>query len=161
MSPVQVRFQDDSIDETVSLSRTLQESGSVGSLLDLTVQALPGDHLRPLQQPVLPDVPPEVLGGVSQAASQAGEFLEGLSGLANLAGVKSPLGDLSRGMRQFQSSLGVDARGGDRRAAIRADVEDLVDNLLDWMGMGGGNFNPRGPKVLPAGPPKQLPPSGL
>ncbi|KIZ06343.1 hypothetical protein MNEG_1607 [Monoraphidium neglectum] len=95
-----LRFQDDSIDETLGLAVLLQSSSAVSSSLDLSVRTLPGDHIRPLQQ-VLGDLPPELTRAANQAVEQGSNILGRLAGLAQQAGIptaSSPLEDLQKGV---------------------------------------------------------------
>eukprot|EP00899_Mesostigma_viride_P005382 jgi/Mesvir1/14845/Mv05467-RA.1 len=129
-----IRFSDDTIDETSTLAALLQES-AVGSILDLTLRALPGDHARPLQQPP-PDIPPEV----AEAASRGGALFESLAG-------GTPLGDLAKGI----SALGRDSKSNSLKNSIRDNMDKLVDELIMWM-----DLHPRMPRSLPAPQSQQL-----
>ena len=147
-----VRFSADPIDETADLAGLLQASAAASAPpgLDLAVRVLPGDHVRPLQQLLPPDV--------AAAAGAGGALLGRLAAMAGPAGMPgTPLGELARGV----SGLAAGAAQG-RSAAAEADVEALVDELAAFMGLrrssregpnGGRRELPGGVSYLPPGAP--------
>lgn len=126
-----VRFRDDTIDETPALAATLTASMTDGAC-EITVSALPGDHVRPLQQ-VVPPPPPEVLG----AAQQGAAALESLSSFADSLGAPAfapalALNALRAGVRAGVDTLQAAAPGGAGQGAA-ADIDTLVDDVLAWL----------------------------
>jgi len=125
-----VRFRNDSIDETSELSQLLQGSGSaVGPVLDLSVRALPGDHVRPLR-PEVPDLPEELRG----AAAQGSEALDaGIGLLSTLGGPGAkPLADIAGAVKGGLDEV-LEAEGGGSAAA---DAAELAAELAGWMRAG-------------------------
>lgn len=140
-----LRFQEDTIDETLQLASLLQQSSAVSASLDLTVRTLPGDHIRPMQQ-ALVDLPPELARAANQAVSQGSSLLGRLAGMAQQAGIqsaKAPLEDLSKGVGSLADMFGGQS-GGLASDAIQA----LADEVAAWMGVGG--VVTQGSKALPA-----------
>lgn len=45
-----IKFSDDKIDETSTLAQVLSSESAISSVMDVSVQTLPGDHGFPLQQ---------------------------------------------------------------------------------------------------------------
>jgi hypothetical protein len=123
-----IRFREDTIDETPALAALLAESAGACALsgaCELTVTALPGDHVRPLQQRV-PPPPPEVLN----AAQNGAAALEQLSSFAASFGAPTfGLDALRAGVRAGVDTLG--AAGSEDAAA--ADIGALVDDIVAWM----------------------------
>ena len=126
-----VRFRDDTIDETASLAAMLTDSAvasTAGGACELTVSALPGDHVRPLQQ-LVPPAPAEVLGVAQQGAAA----LDQLSSFAGSFGAPTfALDALRSGVRAGVDTLGNAAGPG---ATQGADIALLVDDIAAWMGM--------------------------
>ncbi len=125
-----LRFRDDTIDETAALAATLTECAAAASsdgASELTVSALPGDHVRPLQQ-LVPPPPPEVLGVAQQSAAA----LDQLSSFAGALGAPTFALDAVRaGVRAGVDSLGAAAPAPGQGAA--ADIGALVDDIVAWM----------------------------
>ena len=123
-----VRFRDDTIDETGSLAAVLTDSAAAssgGGACELTVSALPGDHVRPLQQ-LVPPTPPEVLGVAQQSAAA----LDQLSSFAGSFGAPTfALDALRSGVRAGVDTLGA---GGPGPAQ---DIALLVDDIAAWMAL--------------------------
>eukprot|EP00850_Spirogloea_muscicola_P011816 SM000074S21726 [mRNA] locus=s74:606223:608057:- [translate_table: standard] len=118
-----LRFSDDSIDETARLADMLSRGSSVSTSLDLSFRVLPGDHARPLQQ-LMPEV--EIPQGVMDVVSQGGQLFQSLA-------TGTPLADFARSVNQ---SIGVPADPQRFRQEVTDDVEQLVDELAIWMGLG-------------------------
>ncbi|KAI8475731.1 MAG: hypothetical protein J3K34DRAFT_403441 [Monoraphidium minutum] len=142
-----LRFQDDTIDETLPLAMLLQESSAVSASLDLSVRTLPGDHIRPLQQS-LGSLPPELARAANQAAEQGSNILGRLAGLAQQAGVQAAsvqLEGLQKGVSSLADMIGTGQGGG----GLGADsVQALADEIAAFMGVGG--VVTQGSKALPA-----------
>lgn len=116
-----VRFRDDGIDETAALAAILTDSAAAA---EVTVSALPGDHVRPLQQ-LVPPPPPEVLGMAQSSASA----LDQLSSLAGSFGAPAfALDALRSGVRG-----GLDTLQGAAQTSASADIGVLVDDIAAWM----------------------------
>ncbi|KAL1828660.1 hypothetical protein ACET3Z_007072 [Daucus carota] len=113
-----IRFKDDTIDETPALAQVLG-SGSISSMLDMSIRLLPGDHVLPLQQ-ALPDVPPTMV----DAVNRGGEFLANLT-----AGTP-----WEPATKDVANALG--AESTILRAGISKDLDMLVDVIISWI-----NFN--------------------
>ncbi len=127
-----IRFRDDTIDETPTLAATLTESAvaaAAGGSCELTVTALPGDHVRPLQQ-LVPPPPPEVLGVAQQGAAA----LDQLSSFAGSFGAPTfALDALRAGVRAGVDTLGAAAPAPGQGPA--ADIAVLVDDIYAWMAL--------------------------
>jgi hypothetical protein len=127
-----VRFRDDTIDETASLAAMLTESAgaaALGGACELTVTALPGDHVRPLQQ-LVPPPPAEVMG----VAQQSADALDALSSFAGSFGAPTfALDALRAGVRAGVDTLGAATPAASSGAA--ADIALLVDDILAWMNL--------------------------
>ena len=123
-----VRFRDDAIDETGSLAAVLTDSAAAssgGGACELTVSALPGDHVRPLQQ-LVPPAPPEVLGVAQQSAAA----LDQLSSFAGSFGAPTfALDALRSGVRAGVDTLGAAGPGPAQ------DIALLVDDIAAWMAL--------------------------
>ncbi|KAK9800800.1 hypothetical protein WJX73_006739 [Symbiochloris irregularis] len=113
-----IRFTDDTIDETPSLAAMLEKDSAVASSLNLTVQNLPGDHVRPLRQ----EVPSEVASTLNTAAAQGRPFLDQLN---------QALG--STGFQTDQLNAFANGIFGAMGASSRRDLNDLVDSITAWM----------------------------
>jgi hypothetical protein len=121
-----VRFRDDTIDETASLAAMLTDR-ALGGTCELTVTALPGDHVRPLQQ-LVPPPPAEVLG----VAQQSADALDQLSSFAGSFGAPTfALDALRAGVRAGVDTLGAATPAASSGAA--ADISLLVDDVIAWM----------------------------
>ena len=127
-----IRFRDDTIDETPALAAVLTESAgaaALGGSCELTVTALPGDHVRPLQQ-VVPPPPTEVL----DVAQQSAAALDQLSSLAGSFGAPTfALDALRAGVRAGVDTLG--AAAPTAAAGAVADIGLLVDDITAWMAL--------------------------
>ena len=123
-----MRFRDDTIDETGSLAAVLTDSAAAssgGGACELTVSALPGDHVRPLQQ-LVPPAPPEVLGVAQQSAAA----LDQLSSFAGSLGAPTfALDALRSGVRMGVDTLGAAGPGPAQ------DIALLVDDIAAWMAL--------------------------
>lgn len=139
-----LRFKDDDIDDTNSLVTLLQGSPAIGSVLDLTVRTLPGDHLRPMQQAVV-DLPPGVARLANTAVSTTGGLVGRLATVANQLGVQQasvPLEELSRGVTNMAGAF-----GGQVGGPVTDGMQGLADEVAAWM---GGAVAMSGPRALPA-----------
>jgi hypothetical protein len=149
-----LRFADDSIDETPALASVLQSSAA-GPALELTVRALPGDHVRPLKQD-LARLSPELARVASQGVSQGESFWAGVGSLAEQAGIPAAAKQQLQGLAKVAG--GVTSMIGETVASASAaeDIDGLADEIAKWMGLpaaaaaGGGG----GPAALPAGRPR-------
>ncbi|KAL6003668.1 hypothetical protein ACLOJK_023902 [Asimina triloba] len=121
-----VKFKDDSIDETPTLADVLSSDSAIGSMLDMTVRTLPGDHGLPLQQmprhktvalQAFLDVPP----AVADAINQGGELLSNLT-------MGTPLETMAK---DVSSTLGTSSMVG--WSQISKDFDLLVDAVASWM----------------------------
>ena len=61
------------MDESDELAAMMRASG-IGSLLDMTIRTLPGDHTRPMQQAFV-DLPPDVARAANQACTAGGDII--------------------------------------------------------------------------------------
>eukprot|EP00897_Mesotaenium_endlicherianum_P006391 jgi/Mesen1/5780/ME000293S04933 len=127
-----VRFQEDTIDETQELVDTLNRSSAP---LDLSLRTIPGSHARPLQQ-LVPEVPQELVSAVSQGGAFLSSFAAG-----------TPFADLARGVG---ASLGADGNAQRLRRETKADIENLIDEIAPWLGLGLSRSSGfEGPRQLP------------
>ncbi|KAM0987925.1 hypothetical protein ACFX13_012162 [Malus domestica] len=120
-----VKFKDDMIDETSTLAELLSSDSAIGSMLDMSIRLLPGDHGLPLQQ-TLPDVPPAMADAVNRGSEM----------LANLT-VGTPWETVAK---EVGSTWGVDSKV--LRAEASKDVGLLVDVVAAWI------TSNTGPKLL-------------
>ncbi|KAM0984590.1 hypothetical protein EV2_012370 [Malus domestica] len=120
-----VKFKDDMIDETSKLAELLSSDSAIGSMLDMSIRLLPGDHGLPLQQ-TLPDVPPAMADAVNRGSEM----------LANLT-VGTPWETVAK---EVGSTWGVDSKV--LRAEASKDVGLLVDVVAAWI------TSNTGPKLL-------------
>ena len=120
-----IRFRADELDETPFLTNLLQNESAISPALDLTVRTLPGDHTRPLQQNI-PDLPPELLGAVSQGSEML-DMVAGMAGPMGAAG--TPLGDLAKGVKQgLEATVSVETG-----ASAANDVAELAEEIAGWI----------------------------
>lgn len=114
-------------------------------------QTLPGDHVRPLQQLL----PPEVVGAVKQSVQQSAEALDRLSSLADTLGVPPLLRPFDVIRPVISDALRTPPAPADQvraarpprpapppgsegvsvgvRAQAAADIELLVSDICRWM----------------------------
>ncbi|XP_042388599.1 uncharacterized protein LOC121980570 [Zingiber officinale] len=116
-----IKFDNDTIDETPTLSQLLSGGSAISSQLDMSVRLLPGDHGLPLQQ-ILPDIPP----AMADAVNRGGEILSNLT-------VGTPWEAVAR---EVSNTLGTDS--GIVRAQVSKDVDKLVDTISSWMASNSG-----------------------
>jgi len=146
-----LRFREDTIDETPALAATLSNCAATsagGEPFELTVTALPGDHVRPLQQ-LLPPPPPALLG----AATSSVETLQQLSAFTAAFGAPTwGLDALRAGVQAAADGLSAAAPAASASAA--ADIGLLVDEIATWMSTRGGGpmTQPEPPAAPPPGP---------
>ncbi|XP_068326071.1 uncharacterized protein [Pyrus communis] len=116
-----VKFRDDMIDETSTLSQLLISNSAISSMLDMSIRLLPGDHGLPLQQ-ALPDVPPAMADAVNRGSEM----------LANLT-VGTPWETVAK---EVGSTWGVDSKV--LRAEASKDLGLLVDVIASWITSNAG-----------------------
>ncbi|WOG88664.1 hypothetical protein DCAR_0207899 [Daucus carota subsp. sativus] len=114
-----VNGRDNFIPKPEETQRLVLGSGSISSMLDMSIRLLPGDHVLPLQQ-ALPDVPPTMV----DAVNRGGEFLANLT-----AGTP-----WEPATKDVANALGVESTI--LRAGISKDLDMLVDVIISWI-----NFN--------------------
>lgn len=123
-----LKFSDDELDQTAGLADVLQ-NGAAKSFLDMTVRSLSGDHIRPMQQ----DVPPEVVRAATNAVEQGSGLLSGIINMAAQAGplsaaASAPLEDLAKNVSSMVADI-----GGRLSPNAPADISALVDELEGWI----------------------------
>ncbi len=124
-----MRFSDDTLDQSPALADVLQ-NGAASSFLDMTIRTLPGDHIRPMQQ----DIPPEVLAAANNAVEQGSSMLSGLISMASQAGgavAAQPLENLARNVTGM-----VNALGDTLTPNAAGNIEALVDEVHRWIVLG-------------------------
>jgi len=139
-----LRFQGDSLDESTQLAQLLQGSGTIASMLDITMRTLPGDHNRPLHQAFV-DVPPEISRAARATIKEGSTVLERISTMARDAGAPE---QFNSGLHNFANIVneGSSILGGDVGGPITDEVQVVADEVACWMGVGGVVPNP--PKYL-------------
>lgn len=126
-----VRFSEDTLDQTPVLADVLQ-NGAAAGFLDMTIRTLPGDHVRPMQQ----DIPPEVLAAANTAVEQGSTVLSGLLSMASQAGgavAAAPLENLAKNVTGM-----VNALGDTLSPNAAGNVEALVEDVHKWIVLGRG-----------------------
>jgi hypothetical protein len=150
---VQIRFQDDSIDETNEVeaalvggdthsadSRDSPESSSDNAhSLDVRVLDLAGDHVRPL----VPE-PPELPADVATSINEAGDAI---ASIADAFGIRedstdvvaNPLGFLRAGFEQARAEVGKAVGGvsegetSSGHTAAWTEADELAGEIAGWM----------------------------
>ena len=152
-----IKFRDDSIDETPELAQLLQTKSAISGTLDLTVKSLSGDHIRPLQQSLPPELSVNVPPEITTAAQTGTDILNRLVDLADDAGIDArstaPLrdiasmsSDLASGLRGAEAASSRAGSGSSSGSAEEEDIAELVEVVVEWIESG----TPRSQRLLNA-----------
>mmetsp|Transcript_5831 Transcript_5831/g.21261 ORF Transcript_5831/g.21261 Transcript_5831/m.21261 type:complete len:148 (+) Transcript_5831:359-802(+) len=123
-----IRFTDDGIDESKRLAPVLATTAAGCDNVDLTYKSLPGNHARPVQQPV----PEEVLRALEVPPSMA-STVEQVAQAVSESTASTPLEPVGEAAMSF-AQAGNEMVGLDQaKEAIVEDVTKLVDEVSDWI----------------------------
>ena len=144
-----LRFVDDEIDETPALASVLQSSAA-GASLELTLKALPGDHVRPLQQD-LAKISPDLARFTSQQIENSESFWTSLGQIAANAAIPEQAKEQVQGVLSLGKGVATMLGEAIGKEDAEKDIEGLADEIGGWMGLSlsGDRKNSGGPMALP------------